>query len=121
MDREERTYEDGSPAYTLKETIQNYYNVGCLMSESELQMLSWLEELQDLRAILNEREPKEAEVERTIRESGIENVSEDDPWRLEDYQDLLAHNCISEDEEQILFWIDQLSRARNRVRKDEVE
>ena len=121
MNEKERTYEDGSPAYTLEETIQNYYNVGCLMSESELQTLSWLKELRDLRAILNEREPKEAVVECTIKESGIENVSEDDPWRLEDYQDSLARNCISEDEEQILFWISQLNRARNRVQKDEIE
>ena len=82
------------------------------------QVLKWLEELRDLRAILNEREPREAAVEHIIEKSGIKGVSEDDPWRLEDYNDLLAHNCISEDEEQILFWTDQLLRARRRIGED---
>lgn len=89
----------------LQKTIQNYYNVGALMDESDLQMLSWMEELRDLRKILRKKEPQGDE--------GFENIEE-------------AISCIKEEYDatgetvykQHLFWLKQLKKARKRIGAD---
>ena len=97
----------------LEETIQNYNNVGALMDESELQTLSWLEELQDLRAILRERAPGEEEAEK------FTELSDDGPCTLEDYVNMLDYP-VTIAEEQIQFWAKQLLRLRQRYEEDTV-
>jgi hypothetical protein len=115
MDEEERSY-------TLEETIQNYYaamNSG--WEEDDYAMLAWLEELRDLRAILNERAPGEAATEAKAAKYGEESLTDDDPFRLIDFLDSMSRYTGSPEEEQMVAWAEQLLKARDRVQKDKTE
>ena len=73
--------------------------------EGDYQMLSWLEELRDLRKILRKKEPQ--------GEEGFENIEE-------------AISCIKEEYDatgemgykQHLFWLKQFKKARKRIGDD---
>lgn len=106
----------------LKETIQDYYNaMNGSWDESDYQMLAWLEELRDLRAILNERAPGEAAAEAKAEKYGEESLTDDDPFRLIDFLDSMSRYTGSPEEEQMVVWAEQLLKARNRVEKDASE
>ena len=109
---EERTYEDGSPFYTLEETIQNYYNVGALMEESDLGVLAWLEELRDLRKILTKKPPEEILDELT---------NEDGPITLKAIVEEFDNIAAQDPAEHIVnFWMKQLLEAQERVKEDNI-
>ncbi len=107
--------------YTLEETIQNYHNVGTFVNEPNSQMLSWLEELRDLRIILNERTPEEAATEIKAEKYGEESLTDDDPFRLIDFLDSMSRYTGSQEEEQMVIWAEQLLKARDRVQKDNIK
>lgn len=100
----------------LQETIQNYYNVGALMDESDLQMLEWLEELRDLRKILSERSPEEKAAEDRIAKYGEMALTDELPLTLVDYISMM--DPMLPDEEQIHIWAEQLLKARDRIGDD---
>ena len=109
---------DEEKIYTLEETIQNYYNaMNGSWDENDHQMLAWLEELRDLRTILNERAPGEKEA------AIAEDIDDyDGPMTLDGaagYFDSWPAQLPIEEQER--FWLDQLLRARNRVEKDDIE
>lgn len=111
MDEEKRNY-------TLEETIQNYYTaMNSGWEEDDYVMLAWLEELRDLRAILNERAPGEKEA------AAAEDIDDyDGPMTLDGaagYFDSWPAQLPIEEQER--FWLDQLLRARNRIKKDDIE
>ena len=97
---------DEDEIYTLDETIQNFYNLGALMSENDLQMLAWLEELQDLRNILKSSAA-------TNDEDGFEDIDNAIEWIEDEW------NATGETgPEQYLFWLKQLRKAQERAGDD---
>lgn len=100
----------------LQETIQNYYNVGALMDESDLQMLEWLEELRDLRKILSERSPEEKAAKDRIAKYGEMALTDELPLTLVDYISMM--DPMLPDEEQMYVWAEQLLKARDRIGDD---
>lgn len=99
----------------LKETIQDYYNaMNGSWDESDYQMLAWLEELRDLRTILNKCAPGE---EKAAKMEDCDNF--DGPMTLDEatgYFDSWPAQLDIEEQER--FWLNQLLEARNRVEKD---
>lgn len=105
--------------YTLEETIENYYtamNGG--WDENDYQMLAWLEELQDLRAILKERAPNEEEGEAYEMTHDGESMA-DGPISLEAYVEFTDGLVGLPYEIEANFWANQLLRARQRIEKED--
>ena len=99
--------------HTLEEAIQNYSRPG-----NDPQMLAWLEELRDLRAILKKRAPGEAEAE-AIEAAGGEPEWSDDPVTLEGYLSMFNEYYIMQPaEKEVYRWAALLNEARKRVGDD---
>lgn len=108
-------------SYTLNEAIQNYDKINTSSNKFNLQVLSWMKELQNLRDILNERTPEEAAVEAKVEKYGEESLTDDDPFRLIDFLDSLdgiSRYTGTPEEEQMVVWAEQLLKARNSVQKE---
>ncbi len=94
----------------LEGTIQSYNNVGTSMDESELQMLSWLKELQDLRKILTETPSKELMEEL--------DANNDTDLLIDTTESFDAYAAQDPAEHMVQFWLRQLRKARKRIEKD---
>ncbi len=96
---------------TLEEGIHEYTMA---MPFRNAQVLKWLEELRDLRAILNKCAPGEEEA---AKMEDCDNF--DGPMTLDEatgYFDSWPAQLDIEEQER--FWLNQLLEARNRVKKD---
>jgi len=110
---------DKEKKYTLEETIQNYYNaMNGSWDENDHQMLAWLEELRDLRAIIKKRAPGEEEAEK-IEAKGGEPEWGDDPVTLDYYlASIIDYYIELPAEKEVYHWAKSLYEARERIGED---
>ena len=75
------------------------------MDEKRQQLMMWFEELQDLRRIVAEELPE--------KEDGFANIEEAIQHFHEEYEATGETGF-----EQIIFWLERIKEARERIKKD---